>query len=113
MEAQHLIVVHHLLEFVLAQHAVVDEDAGETVADGTVEQDGSHRRIDTAGETEDDAVVAQLLFEFCHGGVDKRGSTPLLTGAADVDHEILQQQRALQGVKHLGMELDGPNGFAI
>jgi hypothetical protein len=37
---------------------MVYEDTSEAVADGTVEQNGSYRRVDTTRETEDDAVGA-------------------------------------------------------
>jgi hypothetical protein len=55
------------LALVLAQQAVVDEDAGELVADGPVQQGGDDGRIDAAGEAADDAV-ADLLADarsFC------------------------------------------------
>ena len=96
---------------VLAQHAVVNEDTGEAVADGTVEQDGGHAGVNTAGKSEDDAVIAQLLFQLGHGAVDKRGGTPFLSASANVDHEVLQELRALHGVEHLGVELNGEYCF--
>jgi hypothetical protein len=37
------VIVQHVAEFVLAQHSVVNEDAGEVFADGTVEQHCCHR----------------------------------------------------------------------
>ena len=69
--------------------------------------------VDTTRESEDHAVAAQLLLQFCNRRVDERGGTPLLAGAADVDHEIPQQLHALKRVVHLGVELDGPDGFTI
>ena len=47
----------HLLGLVLAQQAVVDEHARELVADGAVDEQGRHRRVDAAGEGADDLVV--------------------------------------------------------
>ena len=58
VQAEHLVVVHHLLELVLAQHTVVDEDTSQTITNGAVQQYSSHRGIDTARESEDNAVVA-------------------------------------------------------
>ena len=109
IETKALIVVHHLTELILAQHAVVDKDTRQAGADGTMEQHGGNGGIDTSREAEDDTVVPQLLLEFGHGGVDERGCTPLLTGAADADHEIAEQECALKGVEHLGVELYGPD----
>ena len=63
VQAQHLVVVHDLLELVLAQHAVVDEDTRQAIADGLVQQHGGNGAVDTARESEDDAVVAQLIAQ--------------------------------------------------
>jgi len=49
-----------MLAFVQAQQAVVDEHAGQLVADGAVDQRGRHRRIDAAGQAENDLFVADL-----------------------------------------------------
>ena len=47
VQTKHFVVVHDLLELVLAQHAVVDEDTGEALTNGLVQQDSSHAGIDT------------------------------------------------------------------
>ena len=39
---------HHVLGLVLPQQAMIDKNAGETVADGFVDQDGGNRGIDPA-----------------------------------------------------------------
>jgi hypothetical protein len=51
------------LEFVFAQDAVVDEDAGELAADGLVDEHGGDGGIDAAGETADDVARADLLAD--------------------------------------------------
>ena len=43
-----------------AQQAVIDEDAGELVADRLVDQHGGHGRIDAAGEAADHLALADL-----------------------------------------------------
>ena len=48
IETEALVVAKHVGELVLAEKSVIDEDAGEVLADGTVEQDGCHGGIDTA-----------------------------------------------------------------
>ena len=40
-----------------AQQAVIDEDAGELVADGAVDERGRHRRVHAAGEGADHLPV--------------------------------------------------------
>ena len=54
----------HGLGFVGAEEAVVDEDAGELVADGLVQKRGGDAGIDAAAEAEDDVIVADLLRGF-------------------------------------------------
>ena len=49
--------------FVLAQQAVVDEDAGELRADGLGQQRGDDRRIDAARQSADHAVVAHAAAD--------------------------------------------------
>ena len=51
---------HHLLGLALAHEAVVDEDAGELVADRLVQEHGRDRRIDPARQAADDARLADL-----------------------------------------------------
>ena len=43
IQAEAFVVVHHALELILTEHAVVDKDASKAVADGLVEQHGRHR----------------------------------------------------------------------
>ena len=52
--------LHDPLRFVAAQHAVVDEDAGELVADGAVDQRRGDGRVDAARQAADDARRAHL-----------------------------------------------------
>ena len=49
--------LHHLLGLVQAQQAVIDEDAGQLVADRAMEQRRRNRRIDAAGQPEDHFVA--------------------------------------------------------
>ena len=60
IEAEALIVAQHVAVLVLAEHAVIDEDAGEVAADGAVEKHCGHRRVDAAREAEHHLVVAEL-----------------------------------------------------
>ena len=71
IESQHLIVVHHLTELILTEHTVIHEDACQVTAYRTVEQYGSHRRIDTTGESENHSVITQLSLQLCHSRVNK------------------------------------------
>ena len=53
--------VHDLLGLVEAKHAVVDEDAGELIADRAVQQRGDDAGVHAAGQAADDAVGPHLL----------------------------------------------------
>ena len=98
--------VHDEPAFVEAQQPVVDEDAGQPVADRLVDQRRGDARVDAAREAEDDLVVADLLADPRHRLVDVVAHHPVGLGAADLEDEAVQQLPALQRVRHLGMELD-------
>jgi hypothetical protein len=51
---------HHLLGLVQAQQAGIDEDTGELVADGSMNQGRRHRGIDTAGQAQDDFIAPDV-----------------------------------------------------
>ena len=113
IEPQTLVVVEHIAELVLAQHTVVHENTGEVAADGLVEQNGGYRAVHTTTQAENDAVIAQLGFQLGHSGIYKRGGTPILPAAANVDDEILQQLLSLQGMEHFGMKLHAPKRLIV
>ena len=97
--------VHHLVALVVAQQAVVDEHAGQLLADGLVQQRRHHRGIDAAREPEQHAALAHLGAHARDGVVDDVARRPGVGAAADVVHEALVDARALPGVRHLRMEL--------
>ena len=98
--------VDDLLGLALAQQAVVDEDAGELLADRPVHERGGGGRVDPAGEPADHAAVADLGADPLDLLVDHRGRRPLLLAARDLAQEPLQDRLAVRGMDHLGMELD-------
>src|SRR5581483_7459183 len=56
--------VHHVedaLRLLAAQKAVVDEDAGQLVADGAVDEGRRHRAVDSAREGADDPSAPDRL----------------------------------------------------
>ena len=86
---------------------MVDEHAGELLADRLVDQHGGDRAIDAAGQPADHAALAdlgadlldRLLLEGAHG--------PVALAAGDLAHEVAQQRRAVGGVHDLEVELGG------
>ena len=96
----------HARGLVLAQQAVVDEDAGELRAEGLVQQRGGDRGVHPAGEAEDDVLATDLRLDVRDGLRDERGHGPGAGAAADAAAEIAEDRGALLGVHDLGMELD-------
>ncbi len=89
----------HFFEFILAQHAVVDEHASEArpalaVAHGAIHQSGGHGRIDAAGERADGASLADGLAHAGDSGVNEVLRGPGRFGAADFESEVAQDIRA-------------------
>ncbi len=99
--------LHHLLALVEAQQAVVDEHAGELVADGLVQQRRDHGGIDAARQAEDHLIVADLRLDLGNGLLDVVGHVPVAAAAADVAHEAREDLAALERVRDLGVELHG------
>ena len=96
---------HDLVAFVEPQQAVVDEDAGQAIADGAVQQRRHHGGVDTARQREQDPVAAEPAAHPRDAVVDDRARRPARPATADVVHEPAQDARALPGMGHLGMEL--------
>ena len=91
---------------VLAEQAIVHEDAGELVADRLVDERGGHGGIDAAGEAEDHVRGADGRADLRHGAFDEVGHGPVGGAAADAEAEIFDDERAHRGVDDLGVELD-------
>ena len=107
-----MIVTEHVGELILAEHAVVYEYTGEAVADSTVEEHGSHGRVNTATETEYHTVVAEGCLQLSHCAFDKRLRAPRALGTAYAHSEVFQQTHAALAVVHLGVELHAPHAGA-
>ena len=80
-----------LLRLVLAQQAVVDEDARELVADGLVHEQRGDGGVDAAGERAEDALAADLGADPLDLLLDHRGGRPGGRRAGDVVEEVLQR----------------------
>ena len=105
--------MHHVLELILAQQAVVYENAGQVLADGTVQQHGGNGRIHATAQTQNDAVVTNLLLQLRHRGVHKRCRTPRLVATTGFHDEVLQHLRAVFRVEHFWVELHAPRLLAL
>ena len=94
-----------LLRLVLAQQPVVDEDAGQLVADGLVHEQCGNRRIDAAAQCAKDPLATDLrtdavdlLFDHCSGRPRRRSP-------GHAEQEVFQHLLPVWRVDHLRMEL--------
>ena len=100
---------HHVDDAVAlatTEQAVVDEDAGQLIADGAVHERGGDGRVDATAERADDLAVADLPTQGVDGHLDERRSAPGSGATADVDEEVAQDVATQRGVRDLGVELD-------
>src|SRR5438046_1763682 len=102
--------LHHL-GFASTQETVVDENAGELVPDGTVNERCGHARIDAAAQSEDHALVADLRLDFGHSLLDVIVHRPVTSTAANVMDEIADQFGAPRCMDDFGMELQAKHRF--
>ena len=98
---------HDLLGFAEPQQAVVDEHAGELIADRLVDQHRGDGEIDAAREAADHPALADLRADFLDRLVLEGAHGPVAGRAGDLAHEIAQQRRALRRVHDFEMELGG------
>ncbi len=94
-----------LLGLALAQQAVVDEDAGQLVADGPLHQRRGDRGVDAAGQPADHPLAADLGRTCCDLLVDDVRRRPGRAHPGDVVQEVLEHLLPVRGVQHLGVEL--------
>ena len=74
--------------FLGAQHAVVDEDAGELLADGLVNQSRSNAGVNASTQAKDHLVLADLLADFFHGLINVVAHCPFAATATNLVNEI-------------------------
>ena len=86
---------------------MIDEHAGELLADSLVNEHGGDRAVDAAREAADDFALADLLADFLDRLVLKGAHGPVAGKPRDLTHEIAQQRRAMRRVHDFEMELRG------
>ncbi len=96
---------HHLIALVQAQQTIIDEDAGQLIADRPVQQGGYHRRVDTAGKTQHHLGVTHLLADLADALLDDLARSPERLAATDLKQKTLDDALTLTGMGHLGVEL--------
>ncbi len=110
MIAEHF---HHLMAFVQTQQTVINEYAGQSLADSSVDQHRHNGRIHTTGQTQNHLVITDLLFDTLNGIFDDGGWCPQCVTLTDIFHKTLQHTGALLGVSHFRMELYTVEAFGF
>ena len=85
---------------------MVDEHAGELIADRAVHEQRRHRGVYAAGETADDAPVSDLLADAGDLLFGDRGGRPRPLTAAYLGQKAGEDLLPVRGVDDLGVELD-------
>jgi hypothetical protein len=96
----------HLLGLVHPHQPVVDEDAGEALADGAVDEQRGDRGVHPAGEAADDAALADLGADRVDLLRDHRLRRPVVAALGDVAEETGEDVRAVGRVDDLRVELN-------
>src|SRR5262245_44422758 len=84
---------------------MVNEDAGQLLANGLVDENCGHRAVDAAREATNDLIKADLFLDAVDGLFLEGGHGPVAMAATDVDDEVFQESGAIRGVHHLEMKL--------
>src|SRR5690606_17327263 len=101
----------YFVEFILAQHSIVDEDPKQLVAYGTMNQCCCNRRIDSAAECHDHLPVADSFLQLFHHIGDEVCRGPVLRASTSIDEKILQYLLSFHRVIDLGMKLQSIKWF--
>ena len=97
--------LHHLLRLALPEQPVVDEDAGQLIADRAMHEQRRDGRVDAARERAQHPGRADLCADALDLLGDHRGGRPDRGDARDLVQEVLQHLLAVRRVHDLGVEL--------
>src|SRR5271157_150230 len=105
----HLVPEHRgdLLKLVLAQQAIVDEDAGEAIADGATDQGRRYRGVHSSRKRAQGTPVSDSSSNRLHCLLDEGAREPVRADPAKFDDKAPQDVFALLRVPHLRVELHG------
>ena len=96
--------VDHGLGLVEPQQPVIDEHAGELVADRLVDQDRGDGGIDAAGQPADHPALAYLRADLLDRFLAEGAHGPVAGQSCDLADEIADQFGAVGRMHHLGVE---------
>src|SRR5579859_2610199 len=103
----------HLLWFAGSHAAGIHEDAGEPVADGPMHQQGSNRRVYSAGKAANHMPASHLRADPLDRFFDEGAGRPRWCAAADGVEKVPQYRRTLRRMADLWVELDADASVSI
>src|SRR5450631_2107727 len=95
-----------LLRLAQTQQAVVDKNAGQTLADRLMDQQRGDRGIDTAGEAAQNPSLPHLRANHGDRLGPERAHRPIAFKPRDLVNEIRDQPGAVWRMRHFEMKLD-------
>ena len=101
---------HHLVALTKPQQAMIDEHAGQLIADRPLQQRRDHRGVDAAGQPQQHLARRRPA----RARAPRRSSMmlparPERVAAADLAHEALQNRAPWRGVRDLRVKLHAVN----
>ena len=99
----------HLFKFVLSKQAVVDEHAGQPIADRPGYECGRHCGVHTTADGAYRSALPYLILNPRNGTLDKRAHRPGPTATTNIKNKSPQQRRAILRVRDLGVKLNSEN----
>ena len=97
----------NLVALVLSEQTVVDEDAGQLLADRPVQQHCRNGAVHSAGHGAEHRLVAYFLAQSLYLLVDEARHDPIALAGADIKEKSFEYLLAVLRVHDLGMELNG------
>ena len=91
----------HLISLAGPQDAVIDENAGQLIADGSMGERRRDRRIHAAAQRADDSFLADLFANLLHCRLDIRLHRPGRLAAANFVDEIAKNTSPLPAYARL------------
>src|SRR5438105_6368284 len=104
--------IDHTLRLTAPQEAVIDEDAGQLIANGAMGKRGHDRRINPTRERADHAPRTHLTTDIADRLIDERRRRPVASAATDIAQKIADELRAETGVDDLRVELQNDQSVA-
>mmetsp|Transcript_1267 Transcript_1267/g.2080 ORF Transcript_1267/g.2080 Transcript_1267/m.2080 type:complete len:350 (-) Transcript_1267:98-1147(-) len=103
--------LYNLLGLVLAQHAIVYQNAMELVADRFVHKHGSNCGIHAARNRTNHLGVFHNTADLIHTFLHKFGHAPIAFASTNLLHKVFQNLRSVLGMSHFRMELESVDMF--